>query len=75
MANIHIRVDQGPVMAYYNSTNVMIDKIFIPNLEGPLVTINGGKTGNIKIRQLDGLPDKKLVYIGEEVSQDALTWQ
>jgi len=75
MTKIHISVEEGPVMAYYNSTNVMIDKIFIPNLEGPLVTINGDKTGNIKIRQVDGLPGKGLVYVGKEVSQDALSWQ
>ena len=75
LKNIHITTEKGPVIACYNSKKIDIDNIYTSNINGPLVTINGDKTGKIKIRQVNGLPDKNLVDIGDEVSPEVISWQ
>lgn len=75
LKNIHIDIEKGPVIACYNSKNIEIDNIYKPDIDGPLVTINGNKTGKIKIRQVNGVPDENLVDIGNEVSQEVIFWK
>lgn len=75
LKNIHIAPEKGPAIACYNSRNIDIDNIYTPDIDGPLVTINGDKTGKIKIRQVNGLPDKNLIDIGDEVSPEVISWQ
>jgi hypothetical protein len=75
LKNIHIATEKGPVIACYNSKKIEIDNIYKPDIDGPLVTINGNKTGKIKIRQVNGFPDENLIDIGDEVSPEEISWK
>lgn len=75
LKNIHVVLKKGPVIACYNSKDIDIDKIFLSDIDGPIVTIHGNKTGKIKIRQVNGLPDENLVDIGDEVSPEVISWK
>ena len=65
-----LRTKKLPAFDFYNSKNISIKELVLPESEQPVISVNGERTENVTIEVIsDKEPDKYLI-LGEKVNAE-----
>ncbi|HBL75521.1 MAG: glycoside hydrolase [Bacteroidetes bacterium GWF2_42_66] len=68
--NLFLRTKKLPAFDFYNSKNISIKELVLPESEQPVISVNGERTENVTIEVIsDKEPDKYLI-LGEKVNAE-----
>jgi hypothetical protein len=72
LQDVTIEAEQGPSLALYNSSDILVENIKVKENNTPYITVNGAKSSQIHFKQTEALTDKEAIRIGQEVADDAV---
>jgi len=70
--NLFLKTKEYPVMNFYNSKDVTIEKFEIPDTAKSCISVDGNETKNVNIEVLSDKPATEYLSIGKEVNSEAI---
>ncbi len=68
--NLFLRTKRFPVFSFYNSKNIEVKELVLPETEKPVVSVNGKRTENVSIEVIPDHKVEKNIVVGEQVKYD-----